>query len=86
MLNLSLGSRGHLTISANEYSPSVQCTDSQKPPVADECDSVLLDMPAKKVQRVFGDHGSIGADITVSWAISSRKIYRMGRSFSADAY
>ena len=72
--NVLSGRYGHLKITVKPYSPSVRCTATDRPAVADMCDHIVTDMPASKAQQIFGNHGSAGIDVEVPWNMVTRKI------------
>ena len=81
MLRYITGQDNRLTITVNQNVPRVECTPSDKPPVALMCERVLYDMPASKAQEVFGNHGTAGVDVHIPWNIGTRRIHILRKPF-----
>ena len=70
---LFAGQDSHLTVTLKQNVPRVECTASDKPPDALSCEYVLDDMPASKVQQVFGNRDAAGIDVPIPWTVATRK-------------
>lgn len=66
-----LGQDSHLTVAVKQNVPRVECTPSDKPPVAQMCEYVLLDMPASKARQVFGNRGTAGIDVEIPYTMAT---------------
>ena len=76
MLKSFSGQDGRLTVTVKPNLPRVQCALSDRPPVAEICEHVVLgDMPASKAQQVFGNRGTSGIDVRVPWAMATCEIH-----------
>ena len=73
MLKSYSGRDGRLTVTVKQYSPSVQCTPSDRPAVGAMCDYIVQDMPASKAQIIFGNRGSADIDIPIPWTMATRE-------------
>ena len=75
MLKSITGQDSHLTVAVKQNVPRVECTPSDKPPVAQMCEYVLLDMPASKARQVFGNRGTAGIDVEIPYTMATCKIH-----------
>ncbi len=75
MLKSFTGQDSHLTVTVKQNVPRVECTPSDKPPVARECEYVVMDMPASKARQAFGNHGVAGVEVPLPWNMADRKLH-----------